>query len=168
MRYLLDLGVATPTHVLAEERHELCKHCGVDMLVPDEGKQSISDPCREAIRGDKLDAIQLFEKYDSKSYKHINAIICAVRCDSVTVVEHLLIKYRYPLNINYRVSGIYRGYRHWTLLKEACYCRSIRSVQSLLEHGVDLNTGDRCSTHRTFNPRLYTICLRNLTYSRRH
>ena len=60
---------------------------------------------------DKLNVVQLFEDYGSKSFKYFNAFRLAVICDSVTVVEYLHRKYRHSLNINYRLFD-----------KDAHYC----------------------------------------------
>ena len=142
IRYLLDLGVKVPIYV-SKTSHEDCKHCGVDTLVIDT-KHQIQDPSMEAIRRHKVAVIQLLEEYGSETFKHFNAFRLAVIYDSVTVLEYLHRSYRHPLNINYSVSNLHSDCKHWNLLKEACYCRSIESVQYLLEHGADLNTVDRC------------------------
>ena len=144
LRYLLDLGVKVPTYV-SKTRHDECKHCGVELLVLDT-KHQIQDPSMKAIRRNKVAVVQLFEEYGSETFKHFNAFRWAVIYDSVTVLEYIHRSYRHPLNINYSVSKIQSNCKHWTLLKEACYYRSIRIVQYLLEHGADLNTDDTCSS----------------------
>ena len=144
IRYLLDQGVKVPTYV-SKASHDECKHCGVELLVLDT-KHQIQDPSMEAIRRDKVDVVQLFEEYGSQTFEHFHAFRLAVICDSVTVMEYLHRKYRHPLNINYSVSQLHSDCKHWTLLKEACICRSIKSVHYLLEHGADLNTDDKCSS----------------------
>ena len=144
IRYLLDQGVKVPTYV-SKTSHDECKHCGVELLVLDT-KHQTQDPSMKAIRRDKVDVVQLFEEYGSETFKHFNAFRWAVIYDSVTVLEYLHGSYRHPLNISYSVSKIQSNCKHWTLLKESCYYRSIRSVHYLLEHGADLNTVDRCSS----------------------
>ena len=142
IRYLLDQGVKVPTYV-SKTSHDECKHCGVGLLVF-HTKHQIQDPSREAIDRGNLDVVQLLEEYGSKTFEHFNAFRLAARYDKVTVMEYLHRKYRHPLNINFGGSFLHSDCKHWTLLKYACYCRSIRSVQYLLEHGADLNTDDRC------------------------
>ena len=144
IRYLLDQGVKVPTYV-SKTSHDECKHCGVELLVFDT-KHQIQDPSIEAIDRGNLDVVQLLEEYGSKTFEHFNAFRLAARYDKVTVMEYLHRKYRHPLNINFGGSFLHSDCKHWTLLKYACYCRSIRSVQYLLEHGADLNTADRCSS----------------------
>ena len=144
VRYLLDQGVKVPTYV-SKTSHKECKNCGVELLVLD-AKQQTQDTSMEAICRDKVDVVQLFEEYVSESFEQFNPFRLAVLFDSVTVMEYLHKKYKHPLNINYGVSKIQSNYKHCTLLKEACYGKSIKSVQYLLEHGADLNTDDRCSS----------------------
>ena len=143
IRYLLDQGVKVPTYV-SKTSYDECNHCGVELLVLDDAKQETQDPSMKAIDRGNLEVVQLLEEYGSKSFEHFNAFSLAVTCDKVTVIEYLHRKYRHPLNINYSATFLHSDCKHWTLLKEACYCRSIRSVQYLLEHGADLNTDDRC------------------------
>ena len=147
VRYLLDLGVTLPIDMTVSEAcHELCRHCGVDMLVLDEAEQDALNPCMVAVGMDKLDVVQLFEEYGSKRYQHFSAIRLAVIRDSVTVIEYLHKKYRHPLNASYSASLEHSDYKHWTFLKEACYYESSKVIEYLLEHGAELNKvdTDRC------------------------
>ena len=149
IRYMLDLGVTMPTNMnVIETRnaHELCKQCGLDMLVIDAHERNFKHPFLEAIRTDNLDVVQLFEEYGSKSFESFSVFRLAMIFGSVNVIEYLHRKYRHPLNINYTnpVPDRLFEYRHLTLLKEACYCRSIKSAQYLSEHGVDKVDLDRC------------------------
>ena len=150
IRYLLDQGVKIPTDMnVSEACHELCKHCGMNMLVLDDYEQHTQDPCTEAVRKDMLEVVQLFEKYGSKNLKYYSVFRLAVICGSVKVIEYLHRKYRHPLNINYNISDRRSDCKHWTLLTEACSCESIKGVEYLLEHGACLNKGnkvDRCSS----------------------
>ena len=147
IRYLLTLGVIMPTiKNVSEACHKDCEYCGVNMLVLDREEQRTHDLCMEAIRMDKLDVVQLFEEYVDIRYKYFHAIRLAVKYECVTVLKYLHKKYKHELNTNYSVPVLYSDCKHWTLLKEACYCRSVKSVQYLLEHGADLNTVDRCSS----------------------
>ena len=144
IRYLLDQGVKVPTYV-SKTSHDECKHCGVELLVLDT-KHQIQDPSMKAIERGNLDVVQLLEEYGSQTFEHFNAFRLAATYDKVTVMEYLHRKYRHRLNINYIGSQLHSYCKHWTLLKEACYCRSIRSVQYLLEHSADLNRDERCSS----------------------
>ena len=149
IRYLLDLGVTMPTNMnVSEARHayKLCKQCGINMLVINYHEPSLQHPFWEAIRMDKIDVVQLFEDYGSKSFKYFSVFRLAVICDSANVIEYLHKKYRHPLNINYTYRVPYRcfKYMHLTLLKEACYYGSLESAQYLYEHGVDKVATDRC------------------------
>ena len=150
-----------------EACHELCKQCGVNMLVIDDYKQE--DPCLEAVCRDMLDVVQLFDKHGSKSVKYFSAIRLAVIRDSVKVLEYLHKKYKHPLNMNYSVSVRYCDCMHWTLLKEACHHGSIEVGEYLLEHGADLNerhTVDICSsvllvTIQSTNVEIIALLIRN-------
>ena len=106
------------------------------MLVLDDAKQRAQDPCMLAIHKDRLDVVQLLEEYGSKSVQYFNAFRYAVMHGKITVVEYLHIKYRHPLNINYKVSVTNK---HWNVLKESCYHKCLKAVEYLLENGVDPN-----------------------------
>ena len=100
----------------------------------------------EAIRRDMVDVVQLFEKNGSKTFEHFTAFRLAVLFYAVAVMEYLHKQYKHPLNINYSESQLHSDCKHWTLIKEACSCRSFKGVQYLLEHGAELNTDDKCSS----------------------
>ena len=155
IRYLLDLGVKVSTYV-SKTSYDECKHCGVDLLVQ-APEQNIPDPSIEAINIDNVDVVQLFEEYGSKSFEHFNIFRLAVIHDKVAVMEYLHKKYKHPLNINYSLSVLFPDCKHWTLLREACYRKSIRSVHYLLEHGADLNTVDRCSSALVIAIQFYQV-----------
>ena len=149
IRYMLDLGVTMPTNMNVSEAchtHELCEICGLDMLVLDPRELCLLHPFLEAIRTDNLDVVKLFEEYGSKSFKYFTAIRLAVLHNSVNVIEYLHRKYRQPLDINYTAPDSVQDcdIYHFTLLKEACYCRFIESAQYLYEHGADKVDLDRC------------------------
>ena len=54
-----------------------------------------------ACEDNMLPVVRLLEEYSNKNFKTINALTCAVVHRSYEVVEYLLDKYKYPLNVEY-------------------------------------------------------------------
>ena len=96
------------------------------------------NPCMLAIALEKLDVAQLFEKYKQDSFQSIEYLKCAVRNNSLKMVNYLLSKYKYSLNMAYPHncdSNSFKTYQ--TILTEACKPRQLEMVSLLMEHGAD-------------------------------
>ena len=85
--------------------------------------------CLQAISLEKLDVVQLLEKYDQQSFKSIEALQCAVRKSSLKMVNYLLSKYKYPLNMEY-LSEKWDTYH--TILTEACKPHQLEMVEMVV------------------------------------
>ena len=138
VRYLLDLGV-TVTSYTPEVKLVPCQKCGASILsLEDNRNDKRCDPCREAVRMDKLDIVQILVEHGSQSCQSFNALIHAVRYCSVRVGEYLLNKYTYPLNAKYSFTRpVCSSYQ--TLLTEPCHVNSTKITKLLLDHGADPN-----------------------------
>ena len=142
IRYLLDLGVTLPTY---QQEAELkpCKKCGTNRLhIRRDCEQSRRDPCIAAIIRGSLDVSQMLEKHGTQSFNSFNVIMNAVMY-SPNMIEYLLNKYTYPLNIEYTTNdeklGIFYHSCYRTLLMEACYLDKADVTKMLLDHGADPN-----------------------------
>ena len=103
------------------------------------------NPCVQAIAQDKIDVVQLLEHYEQHSFQSIEALKCAVRMNSLKMVNYLLSKYKYPfINIEYKYPN--QGWHTYhTIITEACTqfsttfmdYRTLEIVSLLLEHGAD-------------------------------
>ena len=132
VRYLLDLGVDTPTYspVVHETQCDVCKE---NMLIMED--QSLKDPCLIAICENRLEIVKLLEEHGSQSCESFNALRLAVENINVDVVSYLLNKYIYPLNIEYRENV--SGGRALTLLTEDFFSCPAQILKLLLTHGAD-------------------------------
>ena len=142
IRYLLDLGVTLPTY---QQEAELkpCKKCGTNRLhVRKDCEQSRRDPCMAAIIRNSLDVSQMLEKHGTQGFNSFNVIMKAVMY-SPNVIEYLLNRNTYPLNIEYTTNdekiGIFYQSCYRTLLVEACYSDNADVTKMLLDHGADPN-----------------------------
>ena len=141
VRYLLDIGVSVPKYdPQSKSKFKLCKKCGKNTLLLDSNFFSkwVDDPCARAIRMDIPEIVEMLVEHGGLSCISFNALARAVRSSSANVVEYLLSKYSYPLNIEYiwtdsceRECG--------TLTKAYSFPRFIRVAKSLLSHGADVN-----------------------------
>ena len=141
IRYLLDLGVTLATYQLEAELKP-CKKCGTNRLhIRRDCEQSTRDPCMDAISRNALVIFQLLEKHSALSFNSFNVLMKAI--DSQDVMEYLLNRYTYPLDIEYTTHNSNRGiiyqsdYR--TILMEACYSNNAAVTKMLLDHGADPN-----------------------------
>ena len=142
VRYLLDLGVTLSTYQ-PEAELKPCQKCGTNRLhIRRDYEQSRRDPCMAAITRDSFDIFQMLEKHGTKSFNSFNVIMEAV-IYSLTVIEYLLNRYTYPLNIEYTTNdeeiGIFNHSCYRTLLVEACYSDNADVTKMLLDHGADPN-----------------------------
>ena len=136
IRYLLDLGV-TMTSSTPQTDEISCTHCGKSRLLVDtEAEDSIQEPHIVACDLNMLDVVQLLEEYSNQNFKSMNALICAVRQGSLEVVDYLLSKHSYPINVEYaRTSDDKIDYQN--SLIEACRHSTYEMIEVLLDFGAD-------------------------------
>ena len=100
------------------------------------------NPCLLAISMDMLDVVQLLEKYEQQTFQSIEALICAVRRNSLKMTNYLVSRYKYPLNMEYTeyfdTHNIQKTW-NWTqsIITEACKPDQLEMVTLLMEHGAD-------------------------------
>ena len=161
IRYLLEMEVTLiNTCTIKEELHRLCQETGSIMMtldMRDRVRQNKSlftrntqlgdkiyykyNPCLQAISLEKLDVVQLLEKYEKQTFQSIDALKCAVRENSFKMVNYLLSKYKYPLNLEY--THIDNSTIEWTwrcrqtIMTEACKPHQLEMVTLLMEQGAD-------------------------------
>ena len=145
VRYLLDIGVTVTTYTSKPEL-QLCNECGQNQLLLNVklfGRR-VDDSCTEAIKLDMPEMVEMLVEHGGQSYNNFNTLALAVRECSVKVVDYLLNKYRYPLNIGYIWENSF-SHRYRTLITEvtepACRLKekSISMAKLLLAHGADPN-----------------------------
>ena len=136
IRYLLELGVAITTIGRRQHRRLCYKETRSPMMGTDKRDtlRYMYNPCLQAISMERLDVVQLLEKYEHQTFQSIGALKCAMRKNSFKLVNYLLSKYTYPLNIEYM-------HKSWnfcqTIVTEACKPHQLEMVTLLTEHGAD-------------------------------
>ena len=138
VRYVLDLGV-TVTSYTPEVELEPCQGCGTNRLLLDrDSHRDKDDPMKVAVSGANLEIVQMLVEHDSQSCQSFFVLLDAVRTGNVGVLEYLLNKYTYPLNVKYNCTA-----PHWltyfTILAEPYYRNTIKITKVLLDHGADPN-----------------------------
>ena len=129
IRYLLEVGVTITT--IRKRRHRLPCSSMMDTNKRDDLRYWYN-PCLQAIFTERLDVVQLLDKYKQQTFQSIGALKCAVRKNSLKIVNYLLSKYTYPLNIEYTdIQGTH------TIITEACKPHQLEMVTLLMEHGTD-------------------------------
>ena len=124
--YLLEVGVTITT--IGKQRH---RRLFQPKIMRDE-RRYMYNPCLQAISMERLDVVQLLEKYEQQTFQSIGALKCAVRQNSFKMVNYLLSKYTYPLNMEYRdIQGTQ------TIITEACKPHQLEMVTLLTEHGAE-------------------------------
>ena len=151
IRYLLNLGVKM-TSCTTKAKEITCRYCRKSRLLIDTtAEEKVQDPHMVACYLNVLDVVQLLEEYGNQNFKSMNALRHAVVHDSYEVVEYLLGKYNYPLNVEYaRRCGDNMDYQN--ILIEACSASSGALIKLLLDHGADPNQiicEENCSTALT-------------------
>ena len=138
IRYLLEIGVSIIT-IGKRLQDRLCLFM-IDTDMTDD-VWYMYNPCLQAISMERLDVLQLLEKYEQQMFQSIEALKCAVRRNSLKMVNYLLNKHTYPLNIEYRDTDtdIMGRAWHWTqtIITEACEPHKREMVTLLTEHGAD-------------------------------
>ena len=157
IRYLLELGVTLITrYTKKEQRHQYhvavqyyqqkrssMRHISwqrtsssMDTNMRDEMLLYKYNPCLQAISMKRLDVVELLEKCEQHTFQSIEALKCAVRKNSLKMVNYLLHKYTYPLNIEYRhIQGTWHCSQ--TIITEACKPHQLEMVTLLMEYGAD-------------------------------
>ena len=99
------------------------------------------NPCLQAISMGSLDVVQRLEKNEQLTFQSMDALKCAVRSKSLKMVNYLLNKYKYPLNMEYRDSDKHNIEGEWnwthTIITEVCKPDQVEMVSLLMEHGAD-------------------------------
>ena len=94
------------------------------------------DPLIGAIESNKMDVVMILEDNGCQIAKSLYALRSAVRMENMSLLQYLLLKYKYPLNQEYAIHGCSGNNNYITVLTEA---RSSAVVTILLNHGADPN-----------------------------
>ena len=156
VRYLLDIGVTVPKYDPKSEFEQFEK-CGKNTLLLDDNffSKCVDDPCARAIRMDIPEIVEMLVEHGGLSCISFNALARAVRSSSANVVEYLLSKYSYPLNIEYIWTDSCEP-ECGTLTTEYSFPRFIRVAKLLLAHGADVNK--QVCMHNSFSPLISALC----------
>ena len=138
IRYFLELGVAITTIGRRQHRRLCYEETRSPMMSTDkrDNLRYMYNPCLQAISMERLDVVQLLEKYEHQTFQSIGALKCAVRKNSLKLVNYLLSKYTYPLNIEYMHKQESWNF-YQTVITEACKPHQLEIVTLLTEHGAD-------------------------------
>ena len=135
MRYLLDIGVTVNTYTPTSNK-VACMDCGKNILIVDAlSEERRHEPYMMAIELNMLPVVKLLEEYGCQNFKYIDALRYAMTHNSIEVVQYLLEKYTYPLNVEYTTGRS----SHHNLLDEVCGYVKDNMVHLLLDHGADPN-----------------------------
>ena len=142
IRYLLELGV-TITTIRNRQNLRLCSSCTINSNKRNDIRYWYN-PCLQAISMERLDLVQLLDNYEQQTFQSIRALKCAVRKNSLKIVNYLLSKHTYPLNIEYIKNthiNMHTIEETWncsqTIITEACKPHQLKMVTLLMEHGAD-------------------------------
>ena len=96
------------------------------------------DPFIAAIERSNMDFVKILEENGCQMGKSLYALRSAVRYEKVDVVQHLLHKYKYPLNQEYihNVFGV-KNYYYTTVLADAYGSTVVTTM--LMDYGADPN-----------------------------
>ena len=138
IRYLLEAGVTIITTEEQQHRQPCYQEARSRIMDLHKRNDLRHNPCLKAISLDMLDVVQLLEDYDQQTFQSIEALKCAVRIKSFKMVNYLLNKYKYTLNMEYRYFDTPTTW-HWskTIITEACKPDQLEMVTLLMEHGAD-------------------------------
>ena len=122
------------------QKLEQCEKCGKNTLLLDYNffSKCVDDPCARAIRMDIPEIVEMLVEHGGQSCISFNAIARAVRYSSANVLEYLLSKYSYPLNIEYIWSDDCER-ECGTLTTEHNFPCLIRVAKLVLAYGADIN-----------------------------
>ena len=138
VRYLLEVGVSITT--IGKRQHRLPFSSMMNTDKRDDLRY-VYNPCLQAISMERLDVVQLLDKYEQQTFQSIEALKCAVRKNSLKIVNYLLNKYNYHLNMEYTYIDTHIMGRAWhwtqTVITEACEPHQLEMVTLLMEHGAD-------------------------------
>ena len=135
IRYLLDIGVSVTTYTPTSNK-VACTDCGKRILIIDAvSEERRHEPYMMACELNMLSVLKLLEEYGCQNFKSIDALRYAMAHNSVEVVNYLLEKYTYHLNVEYTTGRS----SHQNLLYEVCGYVTDNMVHLLLDHGADPN-----------------------------
>ena len=138
--YLLSLGVTITTYT-SPTCVELCRICtnNLTCYYIDE-KQQCTDPYMAAIRWNLPKIVKLMDEYGCQLYKSTETLHHAIRMRSVAVVDYLLCKHKYPLNVEYIEKDERNNLElNQSFIIKSCQKNSVQMAKLLLEHGADSN-----------------------------
>ena len=151
IRFLLEAGVPIKGYrefrgTARDFRMTLLPECMINNVL--DSIRYNSNPCFQAIALNRLDVVQFLDNYEQQTFQSIEALKCAVSKNTLKMVNYLLSKYKYPLNVEYldtRAGA--RGYQ--TILTEVCHSNQLHleMVTLLVEHGAD---PAKKSVHKTY------------------
>ena len=138
VRYLLNLGVRVTSNT-PKVKLEPCQKCGTNRLSQEsDSHREEEDPFIASVSRDEPEIVQMLVEHGSQSCQSFIALIIAVKGCCVGVVEYLLNKYSYPLNIEHS-TNVFLGRSYYTLLTVPCQKNAIKITKMLLDHGADPN-----------------------------
>ena len=137
VRYLLDIEV-TVTSYTPKMELKPCQECRTNRLTfYGDVNNETHDPCTIAVRMDEPKILQMLIEHGSQSCHSFNALRHALMCGNVGVLEYLLNKYSYPLNVEYSTFNSPLTYS--APLAEPCCRNATKITKLLLDHGGDPN-----------------------------
>ena len=135
--YLLDIGV-TVTSYTPKLELKPCQECGTNGLTFNcDVNNERNDPCTIAVRMDEPKILQMLIEHGSQSCHSFNALRHTLMCGNVGVLEYLLNKYSYTLNVEYSTFNSPLTYS--VPLAEPCCRNATKITKLLLDHGGDPN-----------------------------
>ena len=136
IQYLLDLGV-TMTSSTPQTDHISCTHCGKSRLLIDtESEDKAREPHIVACDVNMVKVVRLLEEYGNQNFKSMNALRYALKLGSFEVVDYLLGKHSYPLNVEYALKCDDK-IDYQNILIEACRHSTDEMIELLLHYGAD-------------------------------
>ena len=142
-RYLLEAGVSIDTTIKKEANQP--SYMSSERYLD---RQQKFNPFLKAISMGMLDMVQLLTQYDCQTVQSIDFLKCAMRKNSIEILEYLLRKYEFELNTEYNiVHGLNVGGFWETILTEACKKHHLEMVLLFMRHGA--NPGKK-GDHKTY------------------
>ena len=124
IHYLLEAGITITTDAKQQDDllHDMRSSCSKDnTCMRVKPHDTLWNPCMIAISQEMIDVVQLLEKYEQQPFRSIEALKCAVRNNSLKMVNYLLSKYKYSLKVEYPHKYWYSSNKTYqTIITEAC------------------------------------------------
>ena len=95
------------------------------------------DPFIAATERSHMDVIRVLEDNGCQMGKCLYTLRSVVRTGDANVVQHLLHKYKYPLNQEYAIPDVFLGKNYITVLADAFRSKAVTTL--LMDHGADPN-----------------------------